>query len=46
MIQTTVRMPDTLYSRLKKEAKERGISVNGLIMIMLHDNMEKQKEKT
>ena len=35
MIQTTLRLPETLYRRLKEAAKQQGVSVNSLIGMIL-----------
>lgn len=40
MIQTTIRLPEKLYKRLKKEAKERGLSVNSLVITVLYARLE------
>lgn len=32
MVQTTIRLPEELHERLKKEAKRRGISLNAYII--------------
>lgn len=40
MIQTTIRLPEKLYRRLKQEAKERGLSVNSLIITVLYAKFE------
>ena len=32
MVQTTIRLPEELHKRLKKEAKRRGISLNAYII--------------
>lgn len=45
MIQTTIRMPEKLYQQLKKEAKERGVSVNGLMLMVLHEGIQKKNFK-
>ncbi len=29
MVQTTIRLPEKLYEKLKQEAKKRGMSLNG-----------------
>lgn len=35
MIQTTIRFPEKLYKRLKKEAKSRGMSLNAYVISVL-----------
>lgn len=45
MVQTTIRMPEKLYQQLKKEAKERGVSVNGLMLMVLHEGIQKKNFK-
>lgn len=35
MVQTTVRLPDELYQRLKKEAREKGLSMNAYAISLL-----------
>ena len=35
MIQTTIRLPEKLYKKLKKEAKERGLTFNALVLIKI-----------
>lgn len=44
MIQTTIRMPEKLYQKLKEEAKEMGVSVNSLMITRLHE-VRKESEK-
>lgn len=41
MVQTTLRMPEKLYVQLKKQAKEKGLSVNALIIGILWKVKEK-----
>ncbi len=36
-MQTTIRMPEELYEKLKAKAKERGVTVNGLFVSILWD---------
>ena len=38
MIQTTLRLPEALYRRLKEVAKQQGVSVNSLIVMILWNN--------
>ena len=38
MIQTTLRLPEALYRRLKDVAKQQGVSVNSLIVMILWNN--------
>ncbi len=40
MVQTTIRVPVKLYQKLKEHARDRGISVNALIMGFLWKAME------
>lgn len=40
MVQTTIRMPVKLYQKLKELARNRGVSVNALIMGFLWKAME------
>lgn len=35
MIQTTIRVPEKMYRRIKKQAKERGLTMNGFILAVL-----------
>lgn len=35
MIQTTLRLPDSLYKKIKKAAKARGMTLNALILSVL-----------
>ena len=35
--QTTLRIPDHVYNKLKNEANRRGITVNELICLVLFD---------
>ena len=35
MIQTTLRLPEELYQRLKEVAKQQGVSVNSLVVMIL-----------
>lgn len=42
MVQTTVRMPEKVSEWLRREAKERGISKNSLILILLHEVMKEK----
>ncbi len=35
MIQTTIRFPEKLHKRLKKEAKSRGMSLNAYVISVL-----------
>lgn len=37
MVQTTIRFPEKLYKKLKKEAKNRGMSLNAFVISMLWD---------
>ena len=37
MVQTTIRFPEKLYKKLKKEAKSRGMSLNAFVISMLWD---------
>lgn len=40
MIQTTLRLPEALYRRLKDVAKQQGVSVNSLIVMFLWKAVE------
>lgn len=40
MVQTTLRLPKELYEKLKKLAKSRGMTLNGLVVSILW-NIEK-----
>lgn len=40
IIQTTIRMPKSLYKCLKKKAMERGQTVNGLIIGILWEQLK------
>ena len=42
MVTTTIRMPHDLYMKLKKAAKERGISVNGMIVNTLFEILKEK----
>lgn len=44
MVQTTIRFPEKLYKKLKKEAKSRGMSLNAFVISMLWDE-QKLNEK-
>lgn len=35
MVQTTIRMPEELYQRLKELAKSRGMTLNALVLGVL-----------
>lgn len=35
MVQTTIRMPEELYQRLKEMAKNRGMTLNALVLGVL-----------
>ena len=35
MIQTTIRLPEKLYEKLKLEAKKRGMSLNAYLLSVL-----------
>lgn len=37
MIQTTIRIPEKLYEKIKRCAKEKGMSVNSFILVILWD---------
>ncbi len=39
MTQISLRLPEKLYRVLKKQAKERGLSMNGLIISILWSGM-------
>lgn len=40
MIQTTLRLPEELYRRLKEVAKQQGVSVNSLVVMLLWKAVE------
>ena len=42
MIQTTIRIPTELHTKLKELAKERGLTVNALIIQALWELQEKR----
>lgn len=44
MIQTTIRMPEKLYQKLKREAKERGVSLNSLMLTIFHESNKSEEE--
>lgn len=35
MVQTTIRIPEKLYQRLKKTAREKGLSMNAYVISLL-----------
>ncbi len=35
MVQTTIRLPERLYEKLKQEAKKRGMSLNEYLISVL-----------
>lgn len=35
MVQTTLRLPEELYTKIKETARQRGLTVNALIIQML-----------
>ena len=41
MVQTTIRLPEELYNKIKKQSKQRGISINSYIIRILY-NKEKE----
>ena len=41
MTQTTIRMPEALYEKLKKQAKEYGISFNAVMLEALRKMVER-----
>lgn len=41
MVQTTIRFPAELYHRLKKGAKERGLTLNAYVVSALWDKVNK-----
>lgn len=46
MIQTTIRVTDELYEKVKRMANKRGVTVNGLIINILWDYFSEQIEQT
>lgn len=34
-IQTTIRLPEELYQKLKKQAREKGMTFNAVVLIAL-----------
>ena len=41
MVQTTLRLPDELHRMIKKEARSRGMTVNGLIVMLLWNSVRR-----
>lgn len=41
MVQTTLRLPDELHRMIKKEARSRGMTVNGLIVMLLWSSLRR-----
>lgn len=41
-MQTTVRMPIELHQKLKKKAKERGMTLNGFVVSILWEKVDKK----
>ena len=35
VVQTTLRIPEEMYKQIKRQAKERGMTVNGYIIAVL-----------
>lgn len=46
VIQTTIRVTDELYEKVKRMANKRGVTVNGLIINILWDYFSEQIEQT
>lgn len=46
MVQTTIRFPEKLYKKLKKEAKSRGMSLNAFVISMLWDDRKLNVERS
>lgn len=40
MIQTTIRVPEKLYEKIKKQAKESGMTINGYILMWLNQKVQ------
>lgn len=41
---TTIRLPDELHKRLKKEAEKRGLTLNAYVIGILWDAFEPEEE--
>lgn len=39
MVQTTIRLPDELHKKLKKEAKKRGMTLNAYLISYLFSDV-------
>lgn len=46
MIQTTLRLPENLYRKLKEDAKQRGVSWNAYVISILWDFPNKATKQT
>lgn len=42
MVQTTIRMPEELYQRLKELAKSRGMTLNALVLGVLWEHFAEE----
>lgn len=45
MVQTTIRLPEKLYEKLKQEAKKRGMSLNACLISVLWDAQDYSQQK-
>lgn len=45
MVQTTIRIPDELHKKIKVIAKEKGLTLNALLIQMLWNESKNLKEK-
>lgn len=45
MVQTTIRLPEKLYEKLKQEAKKRGMSLNAYLISVLWDAYDYSQQK-
>lgn len=45
MVQTTIRLPEKLYEKLKQEAKKRGMSLNAYLISVLWDAQDYSQQK-
>lgn len=41
---TTIRLPDELHKRLKKEAEKRGLTLNAYVIGILWDALKAEEE--
>lgn len=45
MVQTTIRFPEELHRKLKKEAKEKGLTMNAFVISVLWKETTTAKQK-